>query len=74
MRADNPRETPFARMTGRSPMTSPWMNQRRIPADREDIVHREMSLDSFNLYTRMIWGIMENVVRIAARYPIAPKP
>jgi|APFre7841882793_1041355.scaffolds.fasta_scaffold24215_1 hypothetical protein len=73
MRTDNPRETPFARMTGRSPMKSPWMNQRRIPADREDIVHREMSLDSFNLYILMIWGMLEKVVSKAATYPIALK-
>jgi hypothetical protein len=70
MRTDNPRETPFARITGRSPITIPWMSQRRIPADSEDTVHRDISLDSFNLYTRMIWGITENVVRMAARYPI----
>jgi hypothetical protein len=70
MRKDNPRETPLARITGRSPMTIPWMSQRRIPADREDTVHRDMSLDSFNLYTRKIWGITENVVSSAARYPI----
>jgi hypothetical protein len=62
MRTDNPREAPFARITGRSPMTSPWINQRRMPADSTDAVHRDMSLDSFNLYTRMIWGILEKVV------------
>jgi hypothetical protein len=55
-------------------MTSPWMNQRRMPADSTDAVHRDMSLDSFNLYTRMIWGILEKVVSKAATYPIAPKP
>jgi hypothetical protein len=74
MRADNPRETPFARMTGRSPMTIPWMVQRRIPADSADVVHRDMSLDSFNLHTRMIWGILEKVVSKAAIYPTTPRP
>jgi hypothetical protein len=65
---------PFARITGRSPMTIPWMNQRRIPADSEKVVHRDMSLDSFNLYIRMICGMLEKVVSKAAIYPIAPKP
>jgi hypothetical protein len=50
------------------------MNQRRIPADREDVVHRDISLDSLNLHTRMICGILEKVVSKAAKYPIAPKP
>lgn len=74
IRTDNPRETPFARITGRSPMKIPWMNQRRIPADREEMVHRDMSLDSFNLYIRMICGMLEKVVSKAAIYPIAPNP
>ena len=46
---DDPNETPFARITGKSPMTIPWMNQKRMPADNERIVHRDMSLDSFSL-------------------------
>jgi len=50
------------------------MSQRRIPADNEGIVHRDMSLDSLSLITRMIWGIMEKVVSKAAIYPIVPKP
>jgi hypothetical protein len=66
MRNDNPKEMPFARITGRSPITIPWMSQRRIPADREDTVHRDKSLDSFNLYTLIIWGILEKVVSKAA--------
>jgi hypothetical protein len=39
---DNPREAPFASTTGRSSMTIPWISQRRIPAHKEDIVHRDM--------------------------------
>lgn len=46
------------------------MNQRKIPADREDTVHSDMSLDSFSLYTLNIWGMLETVVSKAARYPI----
>ncbi len=42
--------------------------------DNADTVHRDMSLDSFNLYTLMIWGILEKVVSKAAIYPIVPKP
>jgi len=42
------------------------MNQRRIPADNADVVHKDMSLDSLNLHTRMIWGMLEKVVSKAA--------
>jgi hypothetical protein len=72
IKVDNPRENPFARITGRSPITIPWIIQRRTPVDRDDMVHRDMSLDSFNLYTRIIWGILEKVVRRAAIYPTNP--
>jgi hypothetical protein len=74
IKTDSPKEKPLARITGRSPITIPWMNQRRIPMDRADVVHRDISLDSFSRYIRMIWGMLENVVRRAAIYPIAPKP
>jgi len=50
------------------------MNQRRIPTDRQDTVHTDMSRDSFSLYALMIWGILEKVVSKAAIYPIVPKP
>jgi hypothetical protein len=43
------------------------MNQRRIPADNADVVHKNMSLDSLNLHTRMIWGMLEKVVSKAAK-------
>jgi hypothetical protein len=74
IKADNPKDMPFARITGRSPITIPWMNQRKIPADSENVVHGDMSLDSFNRYIRMICGMLEKVVSRAAIYPIAPNP
>jgi hypothetical protein len=43
------------------------MNQRRIPADSADTVHRDRSLDSLSLITLIIWGTNENVVSSAAR-------
>jgi len=55
-------------------MTIPWMNQRKIPMARADVVHRDKFLDSLNLHTRMIWGMLEKVVNKAAMYPITPKP
>jgi hypothetical protein len=70
---DNPNETPFASITGKYPMIIPCINQRRIPSAREETIHRDMPLDSFNLYTRMIWGMLEKVVSKASIYPIAPK-
>ena len=69
----SPGET-ICKKTGRSPIKRPWMNQRRIPADNADVVHRDMSLDSFNLHTRTIWGMLEKVVSKAAIYPIIPNP
>ncbi len=55
-------------------MTIPWMNQRRIPMNNADVVHIDMSLNSFSQYTLMIWGILEKVVSKAAIYPIVPNP
>lgn len=71
--SDRHRETTFAVITGKSPIIIPWTTQRRIPVDSEETVHMDISLDSFNLYTRMICGILEKVVSKAAIYPIAPK-
>jgi len=46
------------------------MNQRRIPADNADVVHKNMSLDSLNLHTRMIWGMLEKVCKQGRKNPV----
>ena len=60
-------DTPLDKVNGISCIMIPWMNQKRIPANNNDVVHRDMSLDSFSFRTLTIWGIPEKVVRSAAR-------
>lgn len=47
-------------VNGISCIMIPWINQKRIPVDNDDIVHRDISLDSFSFSTRMIWEIHNN--------------
>ena len=45
------------------------MNQNSIPVDNIDVVHKDISRDSFNRMIRNTWGTPEQTVRSAAIYP-----